>query len=121
MPSTAERIRRARSLAGLSQVALAEAVGVRRSAVAQWERRDGCLPSMQHLIAIAGTTGVRLEWLGTGEGDWRKETGDWTEAVRREDFAQDDIEADCLAAIRRMPTPVRKQMLGVLKLVANNF
>lgn len=63
-----DRIRRARALSRTSQLDLAKAVGVQRSAVAQWERADGSHPSMHHLLAIAISTGVCLEWLGTGRG-----------------------------------------------------
>ncbi len=121
MPTTAERVRRARTLAGLSQIGLAAAVGVKRSAVAQWERRDGCLPSMQHLVAVAKATGVQVEWLGTGEGEMGRSQPEWCQGLMREDYAQDDLEADCLVALRSMPIQVRKQLVTVLKLVAKNY
>lgn len=63
-----ERIRRARRQAGLSQVALAEQVGVQRSAVSNWESNGGVQPTMANLVAIATACGIAVEWLGTGRG-----------------------------------------------------
>lgn len=63
-----ERIRRARILACMTQSKLAMKVGVKRGAVAQWEKKRGSCPSLEHLVAIALHTQVHLEWLGTGRG-----------------------------------------------------
>jgi len=62
------RSRQARRYAGLSQEQLASAIGVGRSAVANWEGRSGPLPSMAHMLAHACATEVALEWLATGRG-----------------------------------------------------
>ncbi|MFY2764479.1 helix-turn-helix domain-containing protein [Arenimonas sp. MALMAid1274] len=121
LQTPAERIRRARTLASMSQRALAEAVGVKRSAVAQWERRDGCYPSMPHLVAIAVATNVHLEWLGTGRGPVTMAAESWEAAVRATEFAHDDLEASCLDMLRRMPFHVRKQVAGVIELIARSF
>lgn len=63
-----ERIRLARRRAELSQAALAARIGVRRSAVSNWEATDAAKPSTSNLIAIADATGVAMEWLATGRG-----------------------------------------------------
>lgn len=71
LSSMAVRIRRSRSrsLASMTQGELAHAVGVNRSAVAQWEREHGGThPSVAHLAAIALATKVTFEWLATGRG-----------------------------------------------------
>ena len=47
------RIRQARRGAELSQSELANIVGVARSAVAQWERRDGAKPTTENMAKIA--------------------------------------------------------------------
>ncbi|MGO1071632.1 helix-turn-helix transcriptional regulator [Lysobacter sp. CA199] len=120
MPALPERIRRARALSRTSQLALAQAVGVQRSAVAQWERRDGSSPSMHHLIAIATVTGVCLEWLGTGRGLIRPEQDEWTLAMQSGDYAQDDLEEECLASLRKLPFQLRKQLVATISLVAKN-
>lgn len=61
-----QRLRLARRHAGLSQRALAEAVGVARSAVSHWEA--GSQPSAANLEQVAVVTQVRFEWLATGRG-----------------------------------------------------
>ena len=63
-----QRIRLARRHAGLSQAALAEAVGVQRSAVSHWEAVQGKSPSMANLRRVATVTGVQFEWIATGRG-----------------------------------------------------
>lgn len=63
-----ERIRLARRRAELSQVALAERIGVRRSAVSNWESTGAGKPSTANLIEIANATAVSMEWLATGRG-----------------------------------------------------
>jgi len=121
MQTLSERVRRARSFSKMSQQALAVAAGVQRSAVAQWERKDGSHPSMLHLIAIAQATGVYLEWLGTGRGTIRPETDIWTSAAREADFAQDELEAECLLSLRRIPLRIRENLVSVITLVSKNF
>lgn len=116
MPTLDNRIRRARSLAGLTQADLALRVGVQRGAVAQWESPNGNLPSMDHLIAIAIQTGVSLEWLGTGRGEPRAEEG--AGAAEEDERAQDEVEIACLHALRRMPRRMRERILAVLQAVA---
>ena len=66
--SLKDRIRHARLTAGLSQAALAEKVGIQRSAVAQWERVDGSRPTVENLCKVATIASVRFEWLATGRG-----------------------------------------------------
>lgn len=66
-----ERIRRARKQAGLSQLALAELLGVQRSAVSNWESARQVHPSIGHLIEIANATLVSFEWLATNRGQMR--------------------------------------------------
>jgi transcriptional regulator with XRE-family HTH domain len=61
-------MRLARRHAGLSQAALAKAVGVQRSAVSHWEAALGKSPSAAHLREAALATGVQFEWLATGRG-----------------------------------------------------
>ena len=62
------RIRQARRNATLSQTALADKVGVNRSAVAQWERPGGSRPTAGNLSKIAIATSIQFEWLATGRG-----------------------------------------------------
>lgn len=68
-----DRIKSARRSAGLTQLQLAELVGVTSQAVTQWEvgqKRGGMTrdvePSIENLLLIARHTGVPIEWLMTG-------------------------------------------------------
>jgi len=63
-----QRMRLARRHGGMSQAALAAAVGVQRSAVSHWEATVGKSPSATHLREVAMVTGVQFEWLATGRG-----------------------------------------------------
>lgn len=63
-----QRMRLARRHGGMSQAALASAVGVQRSAVSHWEATIGKSPSAAHLREVAMVTGVQFEWLATGRG-----------------------------------------------------
>src|SRR4051812_38741054 len=66
--SPQSRIRLARRHARLSQMQLAAAVHVQRSAVSHWESTQAKTPSASHLREIAVATGVQFEWLVTGRG-----------------------------------------------------
>jgi transcriptional regulator with XRE-family HTH domain len=57
--SLSRAIRSARRRAGLSQVELAELLGVRQSSVSQWER-GSTKPSTVHLLALAAKLGCSL-------------------------------------------------------------
>lgn len=113
MPTLNDRIRRARTLCGMTQTMLAGKIGVHRSAVAQWESTLGSAPSMQHLIAIALHTGVNLEWLGTGRGQPIAE-----HAAEEEERAQDVLEVRCLQSLRRMPRRTREQVVALIHIIA---
>lgn len=71
----AQRIRRARRIAGLSQQALAEAVGVTRSAVGNWEAAAGVRPASDRLALLACALHVNFEWLATGRGTMQLPAG----------------------------------------------
>lgn len=60
-------IRSARRRAGLSQVELAELLGVRQSSVSQWER-GSTKPSTVHLLTLAARLGCSLVELAGGSG-----------------------------------------------------
>lgn len=61
------RIRKARLAAGLSQVRLANLLGVTRSACSQWELENGgTAPRGERLAEIAKLLDVSYEWLATG-------------------------------------------------------
>lgn len=110
MQSMASRIRRARIGARMTQTDLANAVGVSRSAVAQWETRDGTSPSTEHLTEIAVKTGVQFEWLATGRGPSQVDTAAIVEAAIAADFAENELESRMLGLMRRLPR--RKQEMA---------
>jgi len=67
------RIRVARQLARRSQAELAQALGIGRSAVANWEC-GRAHPSTARLTRLARATGVTFEWLATGQGAMKPES-----------------------------------------------
>ncbi|MBW8367201.1 MAG: helix-turn-helix domain-containing protein [Arenimonas sp.] len=99
----ASRIKQARKDAGLSQAALAERLGLGRTAVAQWERNTATGPTAGHLAAIALATGVSFEWLATGRGP-RVIGGKGQEppAIVMDYIAQSESEERLLVAFRSL-------------------
>lgn len=117
MYSMAERIRRARRTSGLTQAQLAAAVGVKRSAVAQWEQRHGTSPNTLHLSLIAQCANVMFEWLATGRGRMRLDGNEFEMALVTADFARDSYETQVLQLLRQA-TPQRKKLAcEVLQLI----
>ncbi|MCY7355855.1 MAG: helix-turn-helix domain-containing protein [Lysobacter sp.] len=102
MNSMSSRIRRARTLATMTQSELAHRVGVNRSAVTQWERSGGTTPSVDHLARIACETAVCFEWLATGRGASQPESGAFETALMVQDFARDEWESRVLSGMRRL-------------------
>jgi transcriptional regulator with XRE-family HTH domain len=114
----ADRIRRARRAARLSQAALAGRVGVTASAVAQWEHPEGTCPTVPRMQSIATATGVNFEWLATGRGPqqrgFRPEAGE-TPAVKLDLFALDDAEETLLRRFRALSPRARQMLIGLLQ------
>ena len=110
----AERIRRARRRADLSQAELARMLKVQRSAVSNWESASDIQPSMQNLSGIAKACAVSFEWLGTGRGRMRLDedleipAGD-AELVDLRD------ERELLAMYRNLPHRKRELMVQVMQ------
>lgn len=93
MGDIATRVKRARMAAGLTQSALASATGVKRTAVALWERLNGTNPTAEHLAIIAIKTGVLFEWLATGRGQATAEDDLLARATL--DIARTALESRC--------------------------
>lgn len=107
MKSAGSRIRQARRHAGLSQTQLAGLIGVGRSAVAQWEHRDGAHPTVDNMTKLAIATDVRFEWLATGRGPMKFPgeadlDGNETPAAMLTYFAKSDFEERALLAFREL-------------------
>lgn len=109
MTSLPQRIRRARTRAGLSQTSLATRIGIKRSAVTQWEHPHGTKPSVEHLIRIATETGTGFEWLATGRGPSEFDSLSAAPALLMDDYAGDELEAKALSHLRHM-APAKKRM-----------
>ncbi len=108
----ADRIRRARRLARLTQAQLAAHCAVRPSAVAQWEARGGTAPTLENLAKTALATGVAFEWLATGRGTARATVE--TPAADPEAFAQDLDEERLRQLLRRVPYACRGAIVQLL-------
>jgi transcriptional regulator with XRE-family HTH domain len=100
------RIRQARRVATLSQTALAELLGVNRSAVAQWERLGGSQPTSGNLSKLAVATSVQYEWLATGRGRMSlrvsQDGEEDVEALLLQFYAHDEMEERMLVAMRKL-------------------
>lgn len=111
------RIRKARALTTLSQAELARRIGVKRSAVTQWEHPAGTTPSVEHLIQIAQETGLSFEWLATGRGPSRCEGAELAPAVLVDDYARDEHESEALSHFRRLSGSRRRMALEILQIL----
>lgn len=117
MLTKSARIRRARSVAKLSQSQLATLVGVRRSAVAQWECDHGTSPSVDHLSQVAIVTGMCFEWLATGRGQSRANGAAFDVPVVLREFAQDELESRMLELVRRLSPAKRRVACSILEVL----
>lgn len=112
----ASRIRRARKGAGLSQLGLAQLLGVQRSAVSNWESTKASHPALGHLIRIAEATHVSFEWLGTNRGQMRldQESYQETPAIEAEIVDEED-ERKLLLYYRSMPHRTQELILALCR------
>jgi transcriptional regulator with XRE-family HTH domain len=119
MQVMATRIRRARIGARMTQAELASAVGVQRSAVAQWESLDGTTPSTEHLSEIAVKTNVNFEWLATGRGPSQLDQVAMVEAAIVADIAENELESRMLELMRRLPRRKQEMACEMVELLGN--
>ncbi|WP_313142364.1 helix-turn-helix transcriptional regulator [Stenotrophomonas sp.] len=118
MQAMCDRIRRARLTAGLSQTQLALHCGVRRSAVAQWERDGGTVPSVQHLSKLAIVTQVHFEWLATGRGPGRPEDGELAPPENAAvEAGRSPQENAILTLLRRLPPRKRQVAHAIIEML----
>lgn len=116
------RIRLARRHAGLSQMQLASAVRVQRSAVSHWESNKANNPSVDHLREVALVTGVHFEWLATGRGTMslcnqvRLDSVATAEAV----LVEDAIEMRLLRAFRDASPQSRVSLVEIVEQLATH-
>jgi len=114
------RIRLARRNAGLSQAALAAAVGVQRSAVSHWEASPGKSPSAGHLRQLALATGVQFEWLATGRGKMTLSPEVAMDSVAAADalLVDDPVELRLITAFRDSPPRSRVPLVEIAEQLA---
>lgn len=112
------RIRKARLSARLTQAELARRVGVKRSAVTQWEHPLGTTPNMHHLIRIAIETGTCIEWLATDRGPCRTPDPGPAADTLATDRAHDPQEDEMLLRFRRLPAHKRRIALQILQVLS---
>ncbi len=124
MPSVmADRIRLARQRTGLSQAELAEQAGVTSSAVAQWENPRGTKPDLNHLLRVAVSTNVTLDWLATGSGarsSRKSAPQEESPAVVLGLFAQNPVEETVLTCLRAMRPRPRELLVSLVQELASN-
>lgn len=115
-----QRIRLARRHAGLSQAALAKAVGVQRSAVSHWEAPVGRSPNAAHLREAALATGVQFEWLATGRGRMTLSPDVAMDSVLAAEamLVDDPLELRLLLAFRQAPALARAPLVEVAEQLA---
>lgn len=118
MTTLSQRIRKARTTSALTQAQLASRIGVKRSAVTQWEHPSGTSPSVEHLIQIATETGAGFEWLATGRGDSLVDIAATTPALVVADYAHDQYETEALAHLRRLPMAKKRMAVAILDAMA---
>jgi transcriptional regulator with XRE-family HTH domain len=105
------RIRHSRRLGSLTQSALAKAIGVQPSAVAQWELPNGTSPTVPHLLSVADACGVAFEWLATGRGVAGVQAVEIA-AIDGSSFAANHFEDRLLIAFRRVPARKRESLVA---------
>lgn len=109
----ADRIRKARRNAGLSQSKAAQDLGVHRGTVGHWERGAGHAPTSANLLRLAVAMTVSYEWLATGRGSMQPASiEDEVPALRLDCFAQSEDEEQVLLAFRQLPWQRRKAIVN---------
>lgn len=101
----------------MSQLALAERVGVTRGVVANWESEAPGAPSMKNLMRLALATGVALEWLATGQGGML--SGERANALIASPLPaiNDTMELDLLKLFRTAGTNGKSALLQMARLL----
>lgn len=118
--SIGDRIKLAREAAAISKSELARRIGVHPSACIQWESPAGTHPKVEHLSAVAVVLDVGFEWLATGRGEMRPDTGVHDERPsygRAESRATPD-EMRLLALFRKLSARKKSSVLDLLETFA---
>lgn len=104
------RILRSRKEKKLSQQALADLIGVSRSALAQWETNMSS-PSLENLRKMAELLEVSFEWLATGRGNQYLHSPSDT-------ICDTEVDGEIINQLHRMNLKKKRAILNVLRAMA---
>ncbi len=90
----------------LSQQALADLIGVSRSALAQWET-ELSRPSLESLKKMAEVLEISFEWLATGRGNQLVSV--------TEELKDDQLDSEISRHIPRLSVKRKKAVLDILR------
>lgn len=104
----------------LSQLKLAEAIGVHRSAVSQWEAPVGKNPTVGNLKKLAQLSGLHFEWLATGRGAMTLSSNERFEGVSAAHalLIDDDVEMRMITALRLATEESRMSLVDIAEQIA---
>jgi hypothetical protein len=88
--------------------------------VAQWERSQGSQPTSSNLAKISVATNVNFDWLATGRGARRLDTGDAEAAFILKFSAQCGLEERLLLAFRKMGNRQQHSLLAFVETLVPN-
>ena len=112
------RIRQARRKAKLSQQGLGELIGVKRSAVSNWESSSSILPSVQNLAGIAVATDVSFEWLATGRGKMHPSHDPYEGVIAADvDWVESPQERELIERFRSAPQRAQNAVLELMDIL----
>ena len=114
------RIKMARRHLKLSQHGLADAIGVHRSAVSQWEAPSGKSPALRNLMKLAELAGIQFEWLATGRGSMAlsKEVALECISTAYAVLVEDPVEMRMIAAMRGATAESRMSLVEIAEQIA---
>ena len=94
----------------LSQQALADLIGVSRSALAQWETSMS-RPSLDNLRKMAEILEVSFEWLATGRGNQYLSGSD-------DVISDSEVDGEIIGQLHRMNLMKKRAILNVMRAMA---
>ncbi|MDD7805082.1 MAG: helix-turn-helix transcriptional regulator [Endozoicomonas sp. (ex Botrylloides leachii)] len=101
------RILRSRKGKKLSQQALADLIGISRSALAQWETKMSS-PSLENLRKMSEVLGVSFEWLATGRGNQYL-------AQPADTICDTDVDHEIMRSLHQVDLKKKRAILNILK------
>ncbi|QZA80871.1 helix-turn-helix domain-containing protein [Deefgea piscis] len=102
-----DRILKSRKTRKLTQVQLAEMIGIKQSSVSAWERGDAD-PSTDNLSSLAALLRISYEWLATGRGEMESSY----QTVKVE---EPTLETELIAAFRELSWAHQQALVEYIK------